>query len=220
MKKLLIVDDEEAMRGLYRRRLSSVYEVFETGEPEHALAIALEQKPNAILLDLKMPKYDGFELCQNFRSLGPTSTLPIFVITGQSGDHKHECESMGASGYFEKPIDFDNLKRVLETALKDSDATRSGSGDLPMRVALKVQGRDVAGEPFADSVETESVAVDGFLCVSGRILEEGCMLHVFLSGRTELYAGVAVVAERVPAGLARHRYRFRFDGERKNWILQ
>ena len=127
MKKLLIVDDDEALRGLICRRLSNTYAVFETGEPEQALALALEHKPDAILLDLRMPKFDGFELCRNFRSLSYTSNLPIFVITGESGGHKKECETIGATGYFEKPIDFAKLKQTLATTL---DATESKPGKI------------------------------------------------------------------------------------------
>jgi CheY-like chemotaxis protein len=220
MNKLLIVDDEETMRGLYRRRLSGVYEVFETGDSEQALALALEHKPDAILLDLKMPKYDGFELCQNFRSLSHTSKVPIFVITGESGNHQKECEAIGANGYFEKPLDFEKLKHTLETTLQAQPAVRSGDAELTMRVALSLKGRDAGGEPFVDRVETESVSASGFRCVSERMLEEGSLLQVFLAGRTELHAAAARVVERVPAGLARHRYRLKFDGEKENWILQ
>jgi len=43
------------------------YEVIDTQDPEQALGLALEHKPDAILLDLMMPKFSGFELCQSFR---------------------------------------------------------------------------------------------------------------------------------------------------------
>ncbi|MGA6983886.1 MAG: response regulator [Candidatus Sulfotelmatobacter sp.] len=220
MKKLLIVDDEDAMRGLYRKRLSNTYEIFETGDAEQALAMALEHKPDGILLDLKMPKYDGFELCKNFRSLSYTSLLPIFVLTGQAGDYKKECEAMGATGYFEKPIDFKLLKRELEATFKASPEIRSEGTDLTLKVALKLKGRDAEGEQFADSAETESVSPNGFQCISFRRMEEGSLLEVFIAGRSEQYAGIATIVERAPAGLSEHRYRFRFDGEKENWILQ
>lgn len=220
MKKLLIVDDEDAMRGLYRRRLSGAYEVFETGDPEEALALALEHKPDAILLDLKMPKFDGFELCQNFRSLSHTSQIPIFVITGQSGNYRKQCEAMGATGYFEKPIDFNRLKQTLTTTLERMPATHVASTELPMRIPLKLKGTDAGGEPFVELVETESISADGFLCVSGRKFEQGSRVEVFLASSTERYAGVARVRERVPAGLERHGYRCNFDSERINWIIQ
>jgi CheY-like chemotaxis protein len=215
MKKLLIVDDEEAMRGLYRRRLSELYELFETGDPEQALALALRHKPDAILLDLRMPKYDGFELCRNFRALSHTSQVPLFVITGEAG-HRKECEAIGANGYIEKPVDFGKLKRMLEATLH---VKPGGGAELHMRVVLKLKGKDAAGEPFDDRVETESISANGFSCISLRNLGGGA-LQVFLVGRNETLVGLARPVERVSAGLDRQRYRFLFEGEPKNWIVQ
>ena len=62
MAKLLIVDDDPALRRLLRLELESNYEIVDSGEPEQGLAFALEHKPDAILLDLRMPKYSGYEL--------------------------------------------------------------------------------------------------------------------------------------------------------------
>ncbi len=157
MKKLLIVDDDDALRGLLRRRLSGTYTVFETGEPEQALALALEHKPDAILLDLRMPKFDGFELCRNFRLLSYTSNLPIFVITGESGGHKKECETIGATGYFEKPIDFLKLKQTLAATLDATESKPTKITPLRMRVGLRLSGTDARDKQFAELVTTESV---------------------------------------------------------------
>jgi CheY-like chemotaxis protein len=220
MKKLLIVDDEDAMRGLYRRRLLGLYEVFETGDPGQALALALEHKPDAVILDLKMPKYNGFELCRNFRSISHTADLPIFVITAEPIDQKKECEKLGATGFFEKPVDFDKLKQTLEAALKNRPTTRPNGSVLRLRVALRLTGRDADGECFAELADTESVSPEGFLCLSARAMEEGSTLDVFLAGRIGLPAGPARIVERFPAGPGRHRYRFKFEGEKKNWILK
>ena len=59
MHKILIVDDDEATLKLMRRRLSEAYEAICTRDPEQALGLALEHKPDAILLDLMMPKFSG-----------------------------------------------------------------------------------------------------------------------------------------------------------------
>jgi len=80
MQKILIVDDDEAVRGLHRLRLSDSYDVIETGDAEEALALALHHKPAAVLLDPMMPKFSGFEVCQSLHSLSYTSLIPIFVI--------------------------------------------------------------------------------------------------------------------------------------------
>ncbi|HEV2398632.1 MAG TPA: response regulator [Candidatus Sulfotelmatobacter sp.] len=57
MHKILIVDDDKAMCDLLRACLSEGYEVIDTQDPEQALGLALEHKPDAILLDLMMPKF-------------------------------------------------------------------------------------------------------------------------------------------------------------------
>src|SRR6202142_2424850 len=119
MPKILIVDDDEAVRGLLRLRLSDVYQVVETGNPEQALGLALEHKPDAILLDLMMPKFSGFDLCQSFRSLSYTSTIPILVITGETeAKYKDHCANLGAVAYFEKPLRLDELRRRLTMELQ------------------------------------------------------------------------------------------------------
>ena len=92
MLKILIVDDDEATLKLMRIRLSEAYEAICTRDPEQALGLALEHKPDAILLDLMMPKFSGFELCQSLRSLSYTSAIPIIVITGElDAKYKEHC---------------------------------------------------------------------------------------------------------------------------------
>src|SRR5579871_894746 len=143
MKKLLIVDDDTALRGMMRMRLSDTFEVFDTEDPEQALALALEKKPDAILLDLMMPKFSGFELCQSFRALTYTSYLPIFVISGQSGaKYKEHCDQLGVAGYFEKPIDFKKLKERLAVELEHNRPERRSEVRVRMRVPLRVKGID------------------------------------------------------------------------------
>jgi CheY-like chemotaxis protein len=220
MKKLLIVDDDEAFRGLYRRRLSGSYDVVETGDPEQALALALEFRPDAILLDLRMPKFDGFELCRNFRSLSYTSSVPIFVITGQSGNYKKECETLGVSGYFEKPIDFEKLKAILAGTLGNTIAEPRRVAPLKMRVPIKLQGTDAEGRQFTELAETESVSGDGFQVISVRQLRKGSTFEVFLTARGERYIGRARVGESTAADLQHQRYRFDFEAEAKDWIVQ
>ncbi|MBI1741353.1 MAG: response regulator [Acidobacteriales bacterium] len=219
MKKLLIVDDDAALRGLIRRRLSSVYTVFDTGEPEQALALALEHKPDAILLDLRMPKFDGFELCRNFRSLSYTSNLPIFVVTGESGSYKKECESMGAAGYFEKPIDFAKLKQTLAATLDATEVKPRKILPLRIRIGLRLHGTDGRGEQFTELVATESASPEGFQFTSPRDFADGSVVDVFLTGSTERHVGHARVVERFSADLRLQAYRVVFD-DATDWVLQ
>jgi len=68
MGKVLVVDDDEALRRLMHLELDATHEIIDSGEPDLGLALALEHKPDAILLDLRMPKYSGYELLQTFTS--------------------------------------------------------------------------------------------------------------------------------------------------------
>lgn len=219
MKKVLVIDDDDALRGMIRRRLSQTYRVFDTGDPELALAFALEHKPDAILLDLKMPKFDGFELCRNLRSLTYTCNLPIFVITGESGDFQKEFENIGITGYFEKPIDFVRLKRVLAAHLERAETKRHEMVPLKMRVGIKLEGTDVQGQQFTETISTDSVSVDGFQFTCFRNLQEGCPLDVFLTAGMNHRVGSARIVERSIVGQDLWSYRAAFD-ETSEWILQ
>src|SRR5689334_25406836 len=110
MSKLLIVDDDDAVRRFMRATLSPHHVIVDTGQPEEALAMALEHKPDAILLDLRMPKYSGFELCQTFSSFSSTQLIPVIIVSGEGGaSTKQFCAELGSVGYFEKPVNFDEL---------------------------------------------------------------------------------------------------------------
>src|SRR5438132_13927248 len=102
MHTILVVDDDEAMRRVIKLNLDYGYKVFDTGEPEHALALALEHKPDAILLDLRMPRYSGFELCQTFASFNATQLIPVVIVSGEAGARTKElCKDLRAVDYFE-----------------------------------------------------------------------------------------------------------------------
>jgi len=206
---------------MMRMRLSDTYEVFDTEDPEQALALALEKKPDAILLDLMMPKFSGFELCQSFRALTYTSYLPIFVISGQSGaKYKEHCDQLGAAGYFEKPIDFKKLKERLRIELETSRPERRSEVRVRMRVPLRVKGFDASGKAFEELAETENVSSNGFLCSCAQPLLQGTILEVFVAaGGKEHYAGKVRVVRKEAGGAPWQRYGCRFEEKTKDWVL-
>jgi CheY-like chemotaxis protein len=222
MPKILIVDDDEAVRGLLRMRLSGSYQIVETGDPEQALGLALENKPDAILLDLMMPGFSGFELCQSLHSLSYTSRIPIFVITGEAGTkYKEHCESLGAKGYFHKPVDFTALKAALAEEMKGKQPERRAHKRVQMRVLLKLRGNDANGNPFEESTTTDNVSAGGFLCASTVTMMKGTPVDVFLSsGGVRRHAGRAHVVRKESTGSAFNRFGFQFVETTSDWVLQ
>ena len=222
MPKILIVDDDESVRGLLRMRLSDTYQIVETGDPEQALGLALEHKPDAILLDLMMPGFSGFELCQSFHTLSYTSRTPIFVISGEAGTkYKEHCENLGAKGYFHNPVDFAALKATLAAELKGKQPERRAYKRVQMRVPLKLRGTDTTGKQFEESTTTENVSAGGFLSNCTVSLIKGTPVEVFLaSGGRERYAGRAQVVRKEAAGSPWQRYGFQFLETTSDWVLQ
>jgi len=191
MRRLLIVDDDEAVRKMCRTRLQDSYEVVDTGDPERAFLMALQNKPDAILMDLSMPGLSGFELCRMLSTLRITQQIPIFVVSGQDARNKAFCQSLGASGYFEKPIDFLKLKSSLALALSPNGDAQRAEGAVPYKVILKLKGRSTGGEYFEVRAATQSVSPGGFLCSCPASPPKGSLVDVFLCSGGELYLGRA-----------------------------
>jgi DNA-binding response OmpR family regulator len=221
MRKLLVVDDDAALRRLIRIELSDTYEITDSGEPEHGLALALEFKPDAILLDLRMPKYSGFQLLQMYATFSRTHTIPVVIISGEAGGQtKAHCLEMGAVAYFEKPIDFAALREALKKIVQPQEHVPRREVRLQLRVALRLQGTDAAGQSFEEAATTEDVSLSGFLCSCSKELTTDKLVKVYLAGRGIDYVGKAkIVRARANDGPSR-RYDFRFVEKTGPWVLQ
>jgi CheY-like chemotaxis protein len=221
MEKLLIVDDEESMRRLLRINLADRYEILDTGEPEQALALAMQNKPSAILLDLRMPKYSGFELCRTLSSMTSTQLIPLIIVSGESGaTTKALCKELGATAYFQKPIDFEALRAGLASVLHGARRERRREVRIRMRVILALRGTDIHGKPFEEVSGTECVSVSGFLCGCSAILKVDSAIEVRLTGQGRNFLGKARVAWADIREASYPRYGFCFLEKQGDWILQ
>jgi CheY-like chemotaxis protein len=221
MGKLLIVDDDEALRRLMRLELSDTYEIVDSGEPEQGLAFALEHQPDAILLDLRMPKYSGYELLQTFTSFSRTQMIPVIIVSGEAGGQtKEHCKQLGAAGYFEKPIDFEALRVCLsQTAMTRRTPSRS-EVRVRLRVPLKLRGTDNHGKKFNEVATTENVSLSGFLCDCTVELLTDSIVEVYLTTHGEDYVGKAKVIHVNAKGAPLRRYGCCFVGKSGPWVLQ
>ncbi len=221
MEKILIVDDDDALRGMLKLRLSDRYETIDTGNPVQALGLALEHKPRAILLDLMMPDCSGFELCQSFHNLSYTARIPIFVVTGESATkYQDYMSNLGAVGYFEKPIDFAKLKSRLASELQTRPSERRRHVRVRMKLILKLKGTDASQRSFEQLTTTENVSAGGFLCSLPLALSPDSSFQVFLSGAGhDRYVGRVHVARKEAPGTPWQRYAFQFAERTPEWIL-
>ena len=220
MEKILIVDDEVAMRRLLRINLSDRYEIIDTGNPEQALAMAMQDKPSAILLDLRMPKYSGFELCRTFNSLSFTHMIPLIIVSGEGGaTTKTLCKELGATAFFQKPIDFDALRDGLAKALQSARPERRSEVRVRLRVMLSLRGGDVNGKPFEEDSATENVSPSAFFCGCTAQLNKDSVVEVKLKSGGMNFSGRARVVRTEGLETPYPRYAFRFTEKSGVWIL-
>jgi CheY-like chemotaxis protein len=221
MGKLLVVDDDDALRRLMRLELSDTYEIIDSGEPEQGLALALEHRPEAILLDLRMPKYSGYELLQTFTSFSRTQMIPVIIVSGEAGGQtKEHCKQLGAAGYFEKPIDFDALRACLTQNAKPLRTPPRSEVRVRLRVPLKLRGTDSHGKKFSEVAATENVSQSGFLCGCTADLAGGSIVDVYLTTSGEDFVGKAKIIHVDSKGAPLRRYGCTFIEKTGPWVLQ
>lgn len=103
-KKILLVEDDAALSGVYRSRLEMEgFDVREVGNGELALTAALEFKPDLILLDAMMPKISGFDVLDILRNTPETANIRIVMLTALSQPKdKERAELLGVDDYLVK----------------------------------------------------------------------------------------------------------------------
>lgn len=221
MKKLLVVDDDAALRRLMRLELKDAYEIIDSGEPEQGLALALEHRPEAILLDLRMPEYSGYELLQTFTSFSRTQLIPVIIVSGEAGGQtKEHCKQLGAAGYFEKPIDFEALRACIQRVTKEHRYTPRNEVRVRLRVTLKLRGADKQGKAFEELATTENLSLNGFLCTCTADFPADSSVDVYLTSPGTGYVGKAKIVHRDSSAAPLRRYGCLFIERTGPWVLQ
>jgi two-component system KDP operon response regulator KdpE len=124
--KILVVDDEVAIRRLLRNTLERAgYVVVEAGDGRAAIASAAAEQPGAVLLDLGLPDRDGLGLIPLLRRNG--DAVVLVVSARDATDEKVAALDLGADDFVTKPFDTDELLARLRVALRH----RSGSETTP-----------------------------------------------------------------------------------------
>jgi len=120
-QKILIADDEPGVRLLVNRLLEEEYIVLEAANGEGAIDIAKGQQPALVLMDLMMPKMDGYAACSRIKSDQVTKGIKVVMLTGVDHElNKKYAEEMGADGYITKPFTRESLLEEMRRLLVSS----------------------------------------------------------------------------------------------------
>ena len=118
MKKILLIEDEQALRELYRDwLLLDGYEVIEATDGVAGVEAIFHQHPALVVLDIMLPKKDGFEVLKEIRRNPKTRNLPVLILTSlDQGFEKQQGSKLGANLYIVKT---DLSPDRLQSAVRD-----------------------------------------------------------------------------------------------------
>ncbi len=121
-RKILIVDDEPAIRSLVRSMLGKDYIVIGASDGEEAIDIVLRQKPDLVLMDIMMPKMDGYTACNKIKRDSVSKTTPVVMLTAVGYElNKKLAKETGADGYITKPFTSQELLETITRILIKSE---------------------------------------------------------------------------------------------------
>ena len=134
---ILVADDDEDILGLVRFRLSrGGFDTLAARDGEEALALAAERVPDLAVLDVSMPKHDGFEVVAQLRRNPVTRGIPVILLTARAraGDVERGLAS-GADDYVTKPFSPELLESRVVATLRAANARRG-----PLASGLRAAG--------------------------------------------------------------------------------
>ena len=132
MIKILVIDDDRAINELIKVNLKLVgYEVFQAYDGIEGFALAKQEFPNLVILDVMMPNVDGYTVAQRIRQTEGIKNTPILMLTALSDiQDKGKGFDIGVDDYLVKPFEMEELKMRVKAILKRSH-------QLPASLATK-----------------------------------------------------------------------------------
>ncbi len=118
-KKILLVDDSSTTLMMEKMILSQgAYDLITASDGEEALERAEQERPDLILLDVVMPKMDGFEACRRLREHAETKAIPVIMVTTRGeAQNVEQGYALGCNDYVTKPINGLELMTKVKSLL-------------------------------------------------------------------------------------------------------
>lgn len=152
---ILVVDDEPPIRDILKFQLENAGFVVSTAENgEEGLAMVEKHAPDLVLLDLMIPRMDGYEVCRAIKSAYETRHIPVIILTARGAlDEKLKGLENGANDYVTKPFSMPELLMRVRNVLAWSQSQREANPltGLPGNVSIEreLTQRIESGQPFA-----------------------------------------------------------------------
>ena len=121
MAKILVIDDEKEFNEMLCLRLakSGGHETLMALDGFEGLKLTQDKQPDLIILDIMMPKMDGFEVFKKLKENNLTSTIPVVILTASANpDTAKNLVASGVNGYLTKPFEAKELLALIEKVLK------------------------------------------------------------------------------------------------------
>lgn len=185
MNKILIIDDDNAINELIKINLELAgYKVIQALDGIKGFALAKQEMPNAIILDIMMPEVDGYTVAQRIRQNSETKNIPILMLTALSQlNDKVRGFDIGVDDYLVKPFEMEELKVRIRALLKrsrqipESIATREiltiGEVTLvPESYSVKINDKEVKLTPIEFDIFNLLFQNHGNMVSSAKLLSD------------------------------------------------
>ena len=116
---VMVAEDDADIRLIMRMLLElKGYRVVEASEGQEAIRVAEESRPDLILMDLQLPRLNGFAVTRHMRQHDQLREVPIVIVSGHDpAKHRRLALAAGCNEYLLKPINFDHLEELLARLL-------------------------------------------------------------------------------------------------------
>jgi putative two-component system response regulator len=184
MPVVLVVDDGAANRELMRMYLSTIdCDVRLAPDGVTALQMIEADPPDLVLLDVRMPRMDGYEVCRRIKAMPGGKLLPVVMITGLSQTrHRVAALEAGADDFMAKPVDGAELTARVRSALrlKELYNTLDGAEHVIFSLATAVEAKDAFTEKHTHRVGESARLLGQRLGLNGNALDtlyRGGIIH-------------------------------------------
>ena len=176
--KILVVDDEELLvKGIRFNLMNEGYEIITGSNGLEAVALAQNQQPDLIILDVMMPEMDGMTACSKIREF---SDVPIILLTAKTDDmDKLMGFDNGADDYLTKPFNILELKARIRALLRRAGVSEKAQGNLLTigSISLDLDGRNAyRGGVLADLTAKEFDVVEFLMRNPNRVYSREALL--------------------------------------------